>query len=61
MPATGARNDPFRASTSASRSTICRSAAFSEVCGPQADGDAVDYREGTDRDNIVRKLVGLRK
>ena len=35
--------------------------AFSEVSGLTADGDAVDYREGTDRVNHVRKLIGLRK
>jgi phage tail-like protein len=36
-------------------------ASFSEVSGLTAEGDAVDYREGIDRVNSVRKLVGLRK
>ena len=35
--------------------------AFSECSGLTAEGDAVDYREGTDRQANVRKLVGLRK
>jgi phage tail-like protein len=37
------------------------SGAFSECSGLTAEGDAVDYREGTDRQANVRKLVGLRK
>jgi phage tail-like protein len=37
------------------------SGAFSEASGLTAEGDAVDYREGTDRQPNVRKLVGLRK
>jgi phage tail-like protein len=37
------------------------SGAFSECSGLTAEGDAVDYREGTDRQPNVRKLVGLRK
>ena len=37
------------------------SGAFSECSGLTAEGDAVDYREGTDRQSNVRKLVGLRK
>jgi phage tail-like protein len=36
-------------------------ASFSEVSGLAAEGDAVDYREGKDGVNSVRKLVGLRK
>jgi phage tail-like protein len=34
---------------------------FSECSGLTADGDAVDYREGSDKSNHVRKLIGLRK
>ena len=34
---------------------------FSEASGLTAEGDAVDYREGTDPQMNVRKLVGLRK
>lgn len=36
-------------------------ASFSECSGLTADGDAVDYREGTDAQLNVRKLHGLRK
>jgi phage tail-like protein len=36
-------------------------ASFSEVSGLAAEGDSVDYREGKDQANSVRKLVGLRK
>lgn len=36
-------------------------ASFSEVSGLMADGDPVDYREGKDAVNSVRKLHGLRK
>jgi phage tail-like protein len=37
------------------------SSAFSEASGLTADGEAIDYREGTDAAQNVRKLVGLRK
>ena len=43
------RIDPYRASTSASRSTACTRRRLSRVrAGSRRDGDAVDYREGTD-------------
>jgi phage tail-like protein len=61
MAATDARNDPYRGfnfEVDFGDQTI---AAFSEVSGLTAEGDAVDYREGTDKVNHVRKLVGLRK
>ena len=61
MPATGARNDPYRVFNFRVESDNLPIGAFSEVSGLSVDGDGVDYREGTDRDNIVRKLVGLRK
>jgi phage tail-like protein len=61
MPATGARNDPYRVFNFRVEIDNLPVGAFSEVSGLTADGDAVDYREGTDRANIVRKLVGLRK
>jgi phage tail-like protein len=35
--------------------------SFSEASGLVADGDTTDYREGTDPENSVRKLTGLRK
>ncbi|MBI5259401.1 MAG: phage tail protein [Burkholderiales bacterium] len=37
------------------------SIAFSEVSGIAVDGDVVEYREGNERFNNVRKLAGLRK
>jgi phage tail-like protein len=61
MPATDARNDPYRGfnfEVDFGDQTI---AAFPEVSGLTDDGDAVDYREGTDKVNHVRKLTGLRK
>jgi phage tail-like protein len=58
---TAARTDPFRAfnfRVEIDKTTI---ASFSEVSGLTADGDSVDYREGKDTANSVRKLIGLRK
>jgi phage tail-like protein len=59
--ATDKRNDPYRACNFAIEIDGIPSGAFSEVSGLTADGDAVDYREGTDLQHNVRKLVGLRK
>jgi phage tail-like protein len=59
--ATDKRNDPFRAYNFAIEIDGVPSGAFSEVSGLTAEGDAVDYREGTDLQRNVRKLVGLRK
>ncbi|MDH4165496.1 MAG: phage tail protein [Gammaproteobacteria bacterium] len=59
--ATDKRNDPFRACNFAIEIDGIARGAFSEVGGLTADGDAVDYREGTDLQHNVRKLVGLRK
>lgn len=55
------RTDPFRSFNFRIEIDGIPVAAFSEVSGLTADGDAVDYREGTDPVNSVRKLVGLRK
>lgn len=55
------RNDPFRAFNFSIEIDGIPSGAFSEVGGLAADGDAVDYREGTDLQHNVRKLTGLRK
>ncbi len=55
------RNDPFRGFNFSVLIDNIPRAAFSEVSGLTADGDAVDYREGTDLQHNVRKLVGLRK
>ncbi len=60
MP-TDTRTDPFRGFNFRVEIDGLPVAAFSEVSGLTAEGDPVDYREGTDRINNVRKLVGLRK
>ena len=59
--ATDTRNDPFRTFNFEVEIANTRVGAFSEVSGLTAEGDAVEYREGTDPDNSVRKLPGLRK
>lgn len=60
MP-TDTRNDPFRSFNFRVEIDGLTVAAFTEVSGLTAEGDAVDYREGTDLINSVRKLTGLRK
>lgn len=60
MP-TDTRNDPFRGYNFHVDIEGIGVGSFSEVSGLTAEGDAVDYREGTDQSNNVRKLVGLRK
>ncbi len=60
MP-TGDRKDPYRAFNFRMEIDGITVGAFSEVSGLTAEGDAVEYREGTDVPNTVRKLVGLRK
>ena len=59
--ATGERKDPFRSFNFELVIDNLNSGAFSEVSGLTAEGDAVDYREGTDLQPNVRKLMGLRK
>ena len=59
--ATGDRRDPFRAFNFQLDIDNLPRGAFSECSGLTAEGDAVDYREGTDLQPNVRKLVGLRK
>ncbi len=59
MP-TGERVDPFRAFNYRLEVDGLELASFSECSGISAEGEAVDYREGTDRNNSVRKLPGLR-
>ena len=59
--ATDTRKDPFRGFNFRVEIDGLTVAAFSEVSGLTADGDPADYREGTDPDNWVRKLTGLRK
>lgn len=60
MP-TGTRTDPYRSFNFRVEIAGQVIGGFSEVSGLMADGDPVDYREGTDLPNNVRKLVGLRK
>jgi len=59
--ATGTRNDPFRTFNFRVEIDGLTVGSFSEVSGLNAEGDSVDYREGTDLRNNVRKLPGLRK
>jgi phage tail-like protein len=61
MAATDQRNDPFRGYNFVLEIDNVAKGAFSEVGGLTADGDSVDYREGTDLQPNVRKLAGLRK
>jgi phage tail-like protein len=60
MP-TDKRIDPFRGFNFRVEFIGLGVASFSEVSGLTADGDSVDYREGTDPINNVRKLAALRK
>ena len=59
--ATAQRKDPYRSFNFHLEIEGIDVAAFSEVSGLTAEGDAVDYREGADKQLNVRKLVGLRK
>jgi phage tail-like protein len=61
MAETGERVDPFRSFNFSLVIDNVPRGAFSECGGLTAEGDAVDYREGTDVPLNVRKLVGLRK
>ena len=59
---TGSRNDPYRGfNFQVDIEGIVDDGAFSEVSGLSAEGDPVEYREGTDPFNTARKLVALRK
>ena len=58
---TGVRTDPYRSFNFEIKIDGVEAGAFSECSGLTADGDAVDYREGTDQPLNVRKLQGLRK
>ena len=59
--ATGERRDPYRSFNFQLEIDGVPNGAFSECSGLTAEGDAVDYREGTDLQPNVRKLPGLRK
>ena len=55
------RKDPYRGFNFRLEVDGLTVASFSEVSGLVAEGDTVDYREGDERVNWVRKLIGLRK
>jgi phage tail-like protein len=59
--ATDTRTDPFRAFNFRVEFDGLTVGSFSECSGLTAEGDSVDYREGTDIPLTVRKLMGLRK
>jgi phage tail-like protein len=59
--ATGTRVDPYRSFNFRVEIDGLTVGAFSECSGLSSDGDAIDYREGTDIPLTVRKLPGLRK
>ena len=58
MP-TGTRIDPFRTFNFRVEIDGLNVGSFRECSGLTADGTAVEYREGTDVANTVRKLSGL--
>lgn len=60
MSQTTTRIDPYRGFNFRVEIDGTTVASFSEVSGLTADGHAVEYREGKDSMNAVRKLVGLR-
>ena len=60
MP-TDQRIDPYRGFNFVVEIDGIPRGAFSEVSGLTAEGDSVDYREGTDVQSSVRKLIGMRK
>lgn len=55
------RTDPFRGFNFKVDFEGLSASNFSECSGLSAEGDSVDYREGTDPVLTVRKLAGLRK
>ncbi len=59
--ATAERRDPYRSFNFQIEIDGVPLGAFSEVSGLTAEGDSVDYRCGTDVQQNVRKLTGLRK
>lgn len=59
--ATSIRIDPFRTFNFEVSFIGLTIASFSEISGIAADGDVVEYREGNERFNHVRRMPGLRK
>lgn len=60
MP-TGSRVDPYRGFNFLVEIDGIAQAGFQEVGGLDSSTDAVDYREGADKGNHVRKLSGMNK
>lgn len=61
MPPTDQRSDPYRGfNFSIDIDNMQEVASFSECSGLSSEGQAVEYREGTDVPLTVRKLIGLR-
>jgi phage tail-like protein len=60
MP-TGDRKDPFRGYNFKLEIDGISRNGFRECSGLDASTDSVDYREGTEKGNIARKLSGLNK
>ncbi len=59
--ATDQRIDPYRAFNFVLEIDGIPKGAFSEVSGLATEIDSVDYREGTDKQPIARKLAGQAK
>lgn len=59
--ATDTRTDPYRGFNFRVEIEGIDVAAFSEVSGLMKERDIVEYRDGTDAANTVRKLMGLGK
>lgn len=59
--ATGDRTDPFRTFNFLVDFEGLSATSFSECAGLTAEGDPIEYREGTDKPLTPRKLIGLRK
>jgi phage tail-like protein len=57
--AAGARIDPFRTFNFKVEIDGLTVGAFRECSGLTADGNSVEYREGTDIPRTTRKLIGL--
>ena len=55
------RIDPFLAGNFRVDINGITSTSFSEVCGLEAEIEIVDYRNGDEKQNAVRKLPGLNK
>ncbi len=56
-----ARTDPYLACNFLVEIPGIATAGFSEVSGLETDTDVIEYREGNDNLNSVRKLTGLTK